>query len=227
MKIKQLMEEERPREKAFKYGVATLTNKELLALFIRSGVKGKSALDIAEAILNEVVTLHDLQAINHAKLLKIKGLTKLKLLELECVCEFARRMTKAKFEQNLAIESATILGEWLNNEIGFKNQEHFMVVFLDVKNRMITHRIIFIGTISTSIVHPREVFKEAMKYCASKIIIAHNNPSGDTTYSYADKEITKRLIEAGKICGIPVLDHVIVGKNNVFSFREHQILNFE
>lgn len=226
MKIKELYLEARPREKAFQYGIESLSNRELLAILIRSGTKNKSALDIAEEVLNEIGDIHRLFSIDLNKLEKIKGISKLKVLELSCICELSKRIALSKVKTKTIISDAKILGDWLNQYIGHLEQEHFVVVFLDVKNQIIAHKTIFIGSLSASIVHPREVFKEAMRSSAHSIIIAHNHPSGDIDYSQADLEITKKLINVGKMCGINVIDHVIVGKNRVFSFREHGVVIF-
>ncbi len=227
MKIKELYEEERPREKALKIGIENLSNRELLALLIRCGTKNKSALDIADEILLHLKQIHNLYSFDLNELMKIKGISKVKVLELSCIRELSKRISFSKIESSIIINNASILGEWLNHLIGYLHQEHFMVIFLNTKNQIIHYKSIFIGSLDSAIVHPREVFKEAMKYSARSLILAHNHPSGDTEYSLADKQVTKKLIEAGKICGIPVIDHVIVGKNKVFSFREHNILQFE
>ncbi len=227
MKIKNMPESERPREKAMRLGVEALSDQEILAMFIRSGVKGKSALDIARDVLDQFENIYDLHHFSEETLLKIKGLSKLKVLELKCIAEIARRMAIPSKDYRFVFNSPQQIGKWLNNEIGFKKQEHFVVVFLNVKNQIIKFETVFIGTISMSIVHPREIFQLAIQVGASKIIVAHNHPSGDVSYSLADKQITKQLIEVGKICGIPVLDHLIVGKNNLFSFRENNVLHFE
>lgn len=227
MKIKELYEEERPREKALKIGIENLSNRELLALLIRCGTKNKSALEIADEILEHLQHIHNLYSFDLNELIKIKGISKIKILELSCIRELSKRISFSKIESSKIISNASVLGEWLNHLIGYLNQEHFVVVFLNVRNQIIHYKSIFIGSLNSSIVHPREVFKEAMRCSAHSLILAHNHPSGDIEYSLADKEVTKKLIEVGKMCGIPVLDHVIVGKNKVFSFREHNILRFE
>lgn len=227
MKIKELYKEERPREKALKIGIENLSNRELLALLIRCGTRNKSALDIADEILAYIKHIHNLYSFDLNELIQIKGVSKIKILELSCIREISKRISYSRIESSKIINNALVLGEWLNHLIGYLNQEHFMVVFLNIRNQIIHYKSIFIGSLNSAVVHPREIFKEAMKYSAYSIILAHNHPSGDIDYSLADKEVTVKLIEAGKICGIPVLDHVIVGKNKVFSFREHNILKFE
>lgn len=226
MKLKEIHQQLRPREKAMKYGIHTLTDIELLALILRTGTKGKSVLELAEEVYNVLKNFGYLLNLNKVDFTQIKGISKVKLLELKGIGEIAKRITFEQIKDTNAISNPEKLANWVNQEIGFKKQEHFMVIFLDTKNTIIDYKILFIGTLDASLVHPREVFKEAFQLSASCIILAHNHPSGNVGYSEADKKITKQLIEVGILCGIPVLDHIIVGGNDMFSFREHNILKF-
>lgn len=227
MKLLEFDQQLRPREKALRYGVQSLSDIELLAVILRIGTKGKSVIELATEVFNEMQSLSYLTNIHLEQIRNIKGISSVKVLELACIGEISKRIAFQKVKNQYIVDSAKALGVWLNQEIGFQDYEQFMVIFLDTKNQIITYKVLFVGTLNASLVHPREIFKEAFRLSANKIILAHNHPSGNVEYSQADKDITLQLVEIGKLCGISVLDHVIVGKNNVFSLREHQIVDFE
>ncbi len=224
MIVKEMPENERPREKALKYGIQSLSNRELLAILIRTGYQGNSSLKIADNILWTCNGVGNLSKMNINDFLNIKGIKKVKAIELLSCIEIARRIA---YEESLdvdVIENPTNLINWLNREIGSDLQENFLVVYLDIKNRIITHRILFKGTLDQSLVSPREIFKEALLLSSSRIMLVHNHPSGETTPSEADILITQRIVDAGKLMGVSVLDHIIVGSNKYFSFMKAKII---
>lgn len=213
-----------PREKARLFGIESLSDQELLAILIRTGYKGCSALDIAAEILNDY-SLIDLPKMDLSKILEFKGIKEAKALELLTCFELTKRIAYQEIQDKDIVESPTGLIEWLKQEIGHYQQEHFLVVFLNTKNHIISYRVIFKGTLDTSIVHPREIFKLAVQLSASRLICVHNHPSSDITPSSKDIEITKLLCMAGDTMGIPLLDHIIIGQNDYYSFRANQLID--
>lgn len=218
-KIKDLPEVDRPREKLLKYGPGRLSNSELLALVLRSGVKGVNAKTLAGRILKKHKS--NLDSLTIDDLIKENGLGEAKAAQVLAVFELGRRLFAGK-------RSRLVLGPkdvWRRCEdIRASKKEHFAIFFLDARNQEIKREIISIGTLNASLVHPREVFEPAIKANAASIILAHNHPSGDTDPSDEDKKLTKRLAEAGKLLGIKVLDHVIVSSKSRLSMKERDLL---
>ncbi len=222
--VKEIPLEERPREKAQKYGIKSLSNTELLAILIRTGYEGSSSLCIAEALLKKANGLIDLPRLTMYDLSLIKGIKKVKALEILSCIELARRISYEETCKRDVITDPSKLLLWLKNEIGSELQENFLVVYLNVKNHIINYRILFKGTIDSSLVHPREIFKEAVIQSSSRILIVHNHPSSDLEPSMADIELTHQLVECGEMMGIPVMDHIIVSAQNYFSFKAKGLL---
>ncbi|MFI3284541.1 MAG: DNA repair protein RadC [Erysipelotrichaceae bacterium] len=222
--VKEMPEMERPREKALKYGVSCLSNRELLAILIRNGYHQHSSLAIADDLLILSDGLSKLDILNYNELTKLKGIKKVKAIELLACFELAKRLSEHRSELKDSIQSPDDLYSWLIIKLKGLQQEHFYVIFLDTKNHIITYQLIFKGTVNTSIVHPREIFKEAINHCASKIIIVHNHPSGDLTPSQPDIEVTKVIKKIGKIMEIPLVDHIIISDCGYFSFLKHQMI---
>lgn len=219
--IKDIPKALRPREKLEKYGVQKLTNKELLALILSSGTKNRSVLQVSQKVLNKLEK-KDLREELSLDIFKgIKGIGKIKAGKVLASLELAKRLLKKEENKNFHTPK-----DIFNRLITIRNskKEHFVVFYLDVKNNEIKMETISIGTLTESLVHPREVFEPAIKYLASKIIIAHNHPSGITKPSFEDITVTKRLKKAGKILGITLLDHIIVSKTDYFSFKEEGLL---
>ena len=204
--IKDLNPIDRPREKLLHKGVDALSSQELLQVVIGSGVKGADVVKISKQLCKLLedgsgkVVLEDLQ--------KLKGVSVASAAKILASLEVASRFVKTGTKIESPQDVANLLADLRN-----KKQEHFVVLTLDGANRLIERRLISVGTLTTSLVHPREVFADAITDRAASIIVAHNHPSGNVTPSKADQEITKRLIEVGKIIGIDVIDHIIVTKN--------------
>lgn len=210
--IRDLPRIERPREKLIRYGPSKLTDKELLAIIIRIGRKGENALEMAQRIF-KTVKLGDFPGITFGIIGEIAGIGQSKACEIIACVELGRRIFEDKKITISQILSPRDIFDELKDIRGSK-KEHFIVFFLDARNQQIKREIISIGTINANLVHPREVFEPAVKYLAVQIIIAHNHPSGNPEPSEEDAAITKRLIEAGKILGIEVIDHVIVTRDD-------------
>lgn len=220
----EMNELERPREKVLRFGIETCSNRDLLALILRSGVKGKSVMELADEILARKKNLSMLQTLTIQELMEIKGIKKAKAIEILAVFELSKRLSLDELPEEISINKPETLVSWLNKEIGFTDQEHFMVIFLDTRNRMIYSKKLFVGSLDQSIVHPRDIFKEAIRLNSSKIMCVHNHPSGDVSASSADLLATRSIQEVGELVGIPLLDHLIVGKNNFLSMRSEGLL---
>ncbi|HRY62180.1 MAG TPA: DNA repair protein RadC [Candidatus Paceibacterota bacterium] len=206
MKIKDLPKIDRPREKLEKYGPEKLLDHELLAILLGSGIKGLSVLELSKKILSTISKV-GIDKVTLKDLLEIKGLGKAKASEIISCFELGRRVLKDK--KTSILLSPKDVWERMP-DIRASKKEHFVVFYLDSRNQEIRREIISIGTLNESLVHPREVFESAIKNNAASIMLAHNHPSGNTESSQDDIEITKKLVHAGKILDIHIVDHVIV-----------------
>lgn len=219
MKLKELPLSERPREKLLKYGKENLSDSELLALVIKTGSKKESALDLSINLLKKIEKIQNLKYLNYEMLTEINGIGKAKAIELLAIAELCKRLyydldndEKIKFSKPEVIYEKN---KYLFDGI---NQEHFYCLYLNSKKELIERKLLFMGTLNKSVVHPREIFKEAYRLSASSIVCMHNHPSGDKTPSNEDIILTKSLIELGKINGIPVIDHIIFANDDYYSF---------
>lgn len=218
--IKNIPKIDRPREKLIQYGPEKLSNSELLALLLRSGNKEINAIELARKILKKFGA-KELPNLNFKDLKKIPGLGPAKACEIVACFELGKRLLKDKKAQ-IFLTPKEIWEEL--RDLRNHKKEHFVIFYLDSRNQEIKRETISIGSLNANLVHPREVFEPAVRNLAAQIILAHNHPSGDPTPSEDDLEITKRLIESGKILGIEVIDHIIVAKNNFFSFKERKLI---
>jgi DNA repair protein RadC len=220
LELKELAVSDRPREKMIRFGIRTLSHTELLALILRTGSKDHSVFSIADQLLRKAKGIRYLSQLTMQDLCSIHGIHTAKACELLAVCELSRRMALEDVYQLDVVDQPERLVEWLRRELGDAKQEHFLVVFLDTKNHILGHKVCFIGSLDRSVVHPREIFKEAVTYSAARIIAVHNHPSGDVTPSENDLQVTKSLEEAGTLMGIPLLDHIIVSHRTFYSLRQ-------
>ncbi len=220
--IKQLPEFERPREKLIKKGARALKKEELLAIILRTGLKGKNAIEVANDILKKYGD-KKLLNVTYEELRNMRGVGLTKAVQILAAIELGSRLFKEKSEKEVYINSA----EDALKELAYikeNKKENFVVLYLDARNKLIYKETVSIGTLNANLVHPREVFEPAVRNLAAQIILAHNHPSGDKEPSEDDLEITKRLVEAGKILGIEVVDHIIITKNEPFSFKENKLI---
>ena len=225
--IKDIPLNERPRERLINKGVEYLSNEDLLAILLKTGTKENSVKVLANNILKQLDDINNLKEINLERLVKIKGIGKAKACELLAAIELGKRLNQEIDNLNqIKIYSSNSIYEYYQDKLKDKLQEFFYCVYLDTKNHIIKDKLLFIGTINESLIHPREIFKEAYLLSASSIICVHNHPSGNVTPSNNDIIMTKQLIEVGKILGIKVLDHIIIGKNNYYSFNDNSLVNF-
>ncbi len=223
MTINTLPEEERPREKLMRYGAENLSTAELVGIIIRTGSPDATAVELGQRLLkafdNNLAAFFNMTAEELDRHPDLKGIGPAKACQIKAAIELGRRVARTQRE-NAKITSPSDAAALMMDEMAYLEQEHFKVMLLDNKNKVIKSETIAIGTVNEAIVHPREVFNRAVKLRATSIILAHNHPSGETHPSSEDKAITQRLCEAGEILGIPVLDHLIIGGQNYVSFKE-------
>ena len=213
IKIKQLPESERPYEKLEIYGEKMLSNAELLAIIIKSGTKENTSVELANKILSLVEdnVLQSLQGISLEDFQKIKGIGKVKAIQLKAVCELARRMVQPVNRRNIKVNSSADVADFLMNELRFEKIEHVKLLLLNAKNVILRIVDVSKGGMNSAIVEPKEILQETIKCGIPKIILVHNHPSGDSSPSKADVELTKRLYSAANILGIQLLDHIVIG----------------
>lgn len=216
MKVREMPEEARPREKALTYGLQSLLDYELVAIILRSGYQGVSALNLAQKVLKEY-PLNRISNITIDELVKIKGIKQAKALELLVCFELSKRVNLYIGKNQNVINNPNALFDFIKSEIGSLSNEQFLVVLLNTKNVVIKYKIMFIGTVDVTVVHPRDIFKFAIENNATRIICAHNHPSGDITPSKQDIDITQVISKTGDMVGIPLLDHIIVSNSEVYS----------
>jgi DNA repair protein RadC len=221
-RIKDISQAERPREKLERYGPDSLSNDELLALILRTGHQRENAIAMSNRLIKEY-GLDKLSECSLQELQEIKGIGFAKACQIIALFEFNKRHAISKRDDK-PIKCANDVYEYALPLLSGKDKEHFMILHLDSKNQIIKDEIISIGILNASLVHPREVFKSAIKESANAIVLVHNHPSGDAKPSKVDDDVTNRLNETGKLLKIKVIDHVIIGKDNYYSFKESQKL---
>ncbi len=220
MQIKMMPKDERPMEKTFSKGIGSLTNSELIALVIKSGTKKKSAIVLAQEILTiEAKGLSFLAECELHDLMKIDGIGLSRACSILACVELGKRISSCKKNQDATVDSAKAAASIFMETLRYEKKEHFNAVLLNSKGKIISTENISIGELSSTIVHPREVFIPAIKKSAAAIIFVHNHPSGDCTPSGEDVDTTARLIECGELLGIKVLDHIIIGDGEFSSLK--------
>jgi len=227
MKIKDLPLSERPRERLLKYGKESLSNEELLSIILKSGNSKLSVKDISLELLKEINGIENLKDITKEQLLKVKGIGSVQALTLLSVIELGKRIyIENDYSNKIKLNSSNNIYEYMKYELIDKKQEYFYCLYVNGKKELIERKLLFMGTVNRSVVHPREVFKNAYLCSASGIICVHNHPSGDITPSREDIHFTNALVELGQMNGIPIIDHIIVSDNNYYSFYEEgKIIN--
>ncbi|MFS0780754.1 DNA repair protein RadC [Bacillus sp. 1P06AnD] len=218
--IRDFPHSERPRERFLREGPGSLSNQELIALMIRTGTRNESVLQLSERLISTFDGLRLLQDASIEELTSIKGMGEAKAIQLLAAVEIGKRISNLCYKDRYVIRSPEDCANYCMNDLRFLSQEHFVCLFLNTKNQVLHRQTVFIGSLNASIVHPREVFKEAFRRSAASIICVHNHPSGDPTPSKEDIDVTKRLIECGKLIGIDILDHLIIGEKKYVSLKE-------
>jgi DNA repair protein RadC len=219
---------ERPRERLLKYGVESLSLQELLSLIFGRGIKGQSVINISQKLLSTFSSLNKLSETSVKELMEIKGLGLAKACQLKACFEISRRLKKEENSNNKKniqiIKSPKDIFLLLKEKIINFNKEYFLVVALDNRNKVINIETVSVGTLNSSLIHPRETFEVAIRNHAASIILCHNHPSGELKPSEDDLVVTENLVKAGKLLGISVVDHLIISKKGHFSFKEKKII---
>jgi len=227
IKITDMPLEDRPREKLLQRGPQALTNVELLAIFLRTGIQGKSALDLAKDLLNEFGDLRSLLGADRERFIKkdfAKGFGEAKYVQLKACVELTRRYLKECLERGQVLTNPDDTRNYLMSELSGREQEVFACILLDNKHRLIKFEELFYGTIDSANVHPREVVKRVLQHNAAAIILAHNHPSGVAEPSNADVAITRRLKEVLELIDVRILDHFVIGDGYCVSLAERGLM---
>lgn len=224
-KIKDMVAEERPYERWERYGAEALTDIELLAILLRTGTKGENALDLAKKILYPEIfsNYHEgvhLQNWTKDELMKIHGIGKVKTAQIMCLCELSKRLARQSAVSTLDFSDPDTIAEYYMEDMRHRKQEYMKLIMLNTRTKLIGETDLTKGTVNMSLVSPRELFIEALKKGAVYIVLLHNHPSGDPTPSKEDISITKRIKEVGKLLGVELLDHIIIGDNCYISLAQ-------
>ncbi|CAM3502041.1 RadC family protein [Marinicrinis lubricantis] len=218
--LRDVPSEERPRERMLQFGEQALSNAELLAIILRTGTVAESSVHLAQRILKQSGGLRYLVDCTVQQLTRIKGVGPAKALQIKAGIELGRRISKSMLDQTAVIRSPEDAAQLVMEDMRYLQKEHFVCLFLNTKNQVLGQETLSMGSLNASIVHPREVFRAAIKRSSASIICVHNHPSGDPTPSPEDLSITERLVEAGEIIGIEVLDHIIIGDQKFISLKQ-------
>ncbi|MBD7983034.1 DNA repair protein RadC [Sporosarcina sp. Sa2YVA2] len=225
MMIRDVHVSDRPRERLILQGAESLSNQELIAILLRTGTKNESVLMLANRVIKSFDKIQDLKDATVEEITSVKGIGRAKAVQILAAAELGKRVYRKHSEGKYVIRSPEDAAAYLMTDMTSLLQEHFVVMFLNVKNEVLHKHTVFIGSLNSSIVHPREIYREAVKRSAASIIVAHNHPSGNPAPSPEDIEVTKRLVEAGSIIGIDLLDHIIIGDHKFISLKEKGYMN--
>lgn len=219
MKIKELPYSDRPREKAIKYGLDKISNGELLAILLRNGTKGKSSIELSYEILQLTNGINGLKNINIEELKNIKGISNVKAIQLLASIELSKRINDNK-EVGQKILDGYDVYDLIGDYIKYDEQENFIIILLDIKNNLINYKTLYKGGLNYNVIHMRDIFREVVRSNAFKFICVHNHPTGDPSPSQNDYNVTIEIIKNANMMGIKCIDHIIIGDNCYFSFKE-------
>lgn len=222
--IKEVPTSSLPRERMEIYGAEALSDQELLAILLRTGQHPHSVMSIAGNLLKTFGGLASLRQATLHELEEIRGIGRVKAIEIKALIELGRRIQTDQERAAPAIRTSHELAQQLILEMKDHKQEHLICIYLDTKNQVILKKTVFIGSLNQSVAHPREIFHYAVRYCAARIVLAHNHPSGNVIPSQQDMNFTKRIQKCGEMMGITVLDHLIIGRKRYFSLREEGLM---
>ncbi|SDB81535.1 RadC family protein [Shouchella lonarensis] len=222
--IRDVPEKERPRERLLREGARALSNQEIIAILLRSGTKAQSVVHLASQLLSRFPTLTALKEAAIEELCTVNGIGAAKAVELTAAIELGRRIHMEEKGDRHIISTPDDAAHIMMEELRELKQEHFVALYLNSKNHVMKKQTLFVGSLNASIVHPREVFKEALRYSSAAVICLHNHPSGDPEPSREDVYATERLSDAGRLLGIPLLDHIIIGDGCFVSLKERGLL---
>lgn len=223
--MKEMPESEQPLEKCFRYGAQILSDAELLAVILRSGTKTMTALQVAQFLLSKRdKNLLNLNHMQMEEMQSIPGIGQVKAAQLKCIAELAERIAKTSRLKGVTLREPASIAAYYMESLRHETKEKLLLAMFDAKSSLLGDKVISVGTVTNSLVSPREIFLEALEYQAVHIVLLHNHPSGDPTPSEADKRVTERVTESGRILGIALADHIIIGDNSYISFREKGLL---
>lgn len=215
--IREMPNNQRPRERLREQGVQALSAEELLSILIRTGHKDRSVVDLSKDVLYHLESIDDLKRISFEELLSIKGIKSAKASTIIAAVELGRRLAETPRTDRMKITSPVDVYRRLSPRLSHLEQEHFVCLYLNTKSELIKEELLFIGTINQTVIHPREIYGRALRLSSSALIFVHNHPTGDSTPSSADVSATKQLQKSGELMGINVVDHIIIGKNEFYS----------
>lgn len=222
-----LPQEDKPYERCIRHGVQSLSNRDLLAVILRTGAKGRNVLELAGDLLKLVPEREGFTGIRRLsldELSKVKGIGKVKAVQLKCLLEIARRMAREEAGEGTHFASPSAVANYYMEDLRHEEQEVLLLLMLNQRGRLIKERYMFKGTVNASVISPREIFVEALASRAVQIILLHNHPSGDASPSQEDLNVTRRIKEAGQLLGIALTDHIIIGEHAYVSLREEHYL---
>lgn len=219
-RFENVPQQSRPRERMESFGAKALANHELLAILLRTGTKEMNVMQLAMQVLANYDDLFMFRHTSLEELIEIRGIGRAKAIEILAAIELGSRTSRTTQIKEGTVTSSKWIGELLLEELNGLHQEHVIALYLNTKNEIIKMETVFIGSLNSSVAHPREIFKGAVRYSAARIIIGHNHPSGNSEPSEADVSFTERMVKAGEIMGIELLDHIIVGEHSYTSLKE-------
>lgn len=229
--IRELPESSRPYEKCLQWGPSVLSDSELLAVILRNGVHGTNSLVLANQILSltKDTSYPGLLGLLHMSipdLMKVNGIGKVKAVQLKCIGELSKRMASAVARPRLSFNEPITIAKYYMEHLRHEEQEVLIVMLLDGRNHLLKEETISRGTVNGTLITPREIFMEALKYHAVAVVLVHNHPSGDPTPSECDRKITERVYTSGELLGVKLLDHIVIGDQKYISFREQGMLDY-
>ncbi|NLM69790.1 MAG: DNA repair protein RadC [Firmicutes bacterium] len=224
MLIKDLPVQERPRERLLQYGPEYLSNRELLAILLETGTRNQSVFALADQLIAHFGSLRALACATYEEMAEIKGIGPAKAARVIAAFELTKRLSNSSLEVREVIRSPQDAADIVMDEMSLLDREHFVILMLNTKHAVIAKKVVSIGHLNASLVHPRELFKDVIKKSSAAVILVHNHPSGDPTPSEDDIRVTQRLCEAGRLLGISVLDHIVIGDKSYVSFREQGLI---
>ncbi|TGY96715.1 JAB domain-containing protein [Petralouisia muris] len=223
--MKEMPESEQPLEKCFRYGAQALSDAELLAVILKTGTRNLTALQLAQLFLSrKEKNLLNLSSMLPEEMQMIPGIGQVKAAQLKCIAELAERIARTSRLKNVRLNEPSSIADYYMESLRHKTKEHLLLAMFDAKSNLLGDKIVSVGTVTNSLVSPREIFLKALEYRAVHIVLLHNHPSGDPTPSEADHAVTSRVAESGRILGIALADHIIIGDNRYISFRENGLL---
>lgn len=226
-KFNHLPKDERPYERCMRHGPEQLSDRELLAVLLRTGAKGQTVLELAGEILKltpERKGFTGLRRLSLEELAKVQGIGKIRAIQLKCVLELARRMAREEAGKGVFFRNPGAIAEYYMEDLRHREQEVLLLLMLNQKGRLLREKYMFKGTVNASMISPREIFLEALSARAVQLVLLHNHPSGDVHPSREDLNVTRRISEAGELLGIHLADHIIIGEHTYTSFREKKYL---